>query len=129
MPFKKLCIDTIMYLESGCQISGKDIIDTVKSILEDTQESAFRLQIWDYSQTFNFALRTEEMRTLHNMSMSFDPKGKKYFMALVAPNQSVSFRLQALLDYIGVNHFASTKLFKNIDDAQHWLSLQSAQVT
>ncbi len=124
MPFTTRPYDSFVQIKSGCQVSGKDILETVKLVFEDEELLKFRLQIWDYSQAQGLSVKLKDMQELLELALDYTTRGQKYFIAFVCPNHSVSFRLQALIDYVGNKYYFTAKIFENIEEARQWISLQ-----
>ena len=109
----------MIYLESEKQVSGTDIINAVKDICDNPAHPASKYQIWDYSQAIELSLSTTDMRALYEISHT-QAHPTKSSIAIVAPNPSVNYRLQALLHFVGTP--CHTQIFENHEDARFWLN-------
>ena len=97
-----------------------DILETIDSLSKDPRFDSSFNQVWDFSETREFSLKTADLKQFNKFAHEHCVVDESACLAMVAPNPSVYFRLQAIISFTETRNCRS-KVFSSEDEAKHWI--------
>lgn len=126
MAFQSSWQNNYIFIKAGHKASGMDILETINSLSKDPRFDSSFNQVWDFSETIEFSLNTADLKEFNKFAHEHCVVDESACFAMVAPNPSVYFRLQAIISFTEAGNCRS-KVFHNEDDAKHWIDTMCLQ--
>ncbi len=126
MAFDVHWFPTHISLVPGEQATGNDIVETLKLIWKDERFNGSLHQIWDFTKTKDFTIKTVDLQKINVLTQNNCMIDSSVCLAIVAPNPSVYYRMQALVSYTNARLFNS-RVFSSLEKAQYWLNVDPQQ--
>ena len=108
------------------EISGSEIFDVNKEIIEDESYYHHKYQIWDYSDVESLGISVSEIKQIAVQDSFLFKKNPNMLLAIVDRQNVMSEARKKYELYVKVWTGFKRKVFSSIEDARNWIGTNNS---